>query len=77
MNNIKTKKNLQKIYKEALYRAFYKSEAIIASYPEGNGTHSKLTLIREILTKKITIVRKLEDKMLSLMEEPLELLVKQ
>ena len=34
------------MYKEALYRDFHKSETMMASYPEGNGTRSKLTSIR-------------------------------
>ena len=44
--------------KEALYRDFYKSETIMASYPEGNGTCSKLTSILEILTLNITMFKK-------------------
>lgn len=42
--SIKKKKNLQKIYKEALYRTFVESEAIMVSYPKSNDTRSKMTL---------------------------------
>ena len=49
--------------KDALYRAFYKSEAIIASYPEDNDTCSKLASIREILAKKTTMLKNPENYM--------------
>ena len=47
------------------------------SYQKSNDTRSKLTSICEIANKKITMVIKLGDQMLDLLEEPLEVLVKQ
>ena len=52
MDSIKKKTNEQKMYTEALYRAFDESEDIMVSYPESSDTRSKMTLIHEILTKK-------------------------
>lgn len=47
------------------------------SYQKSNDTRSKLTSICEIANKKITMVIKLGDQMPDLLEEPLEVLVKQ
>ena len=64
------------MYKQTLYRGFCKSKAITESYQKSNDTRSKLTSICEIANKKITMVIKLGDQMLDLLEEPLEVLVK-
>ena len=52
MNSIEEKETLQNMYKEAIYRAFDESEAIMARYLESNDIRSKLTLIHNILNKK-------------------------
>ena len=65
------------MYKQTLYRGFCKSKAIMESYQKSNDTRSKLTSICEIANKKITMVIKLGDQMPDLLEEPLEVLVKQ
>ena len=49
----------------------------MACYAEDNGNWWKLTSICEILIKKITMVKKLEDEIMDLLNKTLELVVKQ
>lgn len=59
-------------------QTFDESEVITTSFLENSDICSKLTSIRNILNKKITMITKQESKILDLLEEPkaLELLVK-
>ena len=79
IDNIKKKETLGKISREAIYRVVDESEAKTATFLESNYIRSKLTSIYDILNKKMATVKKLEDAMLDLLEEPevLELLVKE
>ena len=59
-------------------QTFDESEVITTNFLENSDICSKLTSIRNILNKKITMITKQESKILDLLEEPkaLELLVK-
>lgn len=59
-------------------QTFDESEVITTNFLENSDICSKLTSIRNILNKKITMIMKQESKILDFLEEPkaLELLVK-